>query len=210
MKLTIVLITVPYYDSRLNWVHDIAPPPSRRLEQTDTVPYSDPSENSRNSVPRNILDPIPSASHGNNSSAPRGNPSSASRGNISRASHKHNSSASRPGNSVYSHSQRGSPRKNNENKMSTIATRGSLAVPPSPAPPKKCRIRRRRQAQRAANRNSGILPATPLTQDACWDNQGAAAHAGATPHTVRGHRPHINHADGSVPAFPDCRELGNQ
>ena len=65
--------------------------------------------------------------------------------------------------------------------MSAIATRGPLAVPPSPAPPKKCRIRRRRQTQRAANRNSGIIPTTPLTQDARWANQSAAGHAGATP-----------------------------
>ena len=130
-------ITVPYYDSRLNWVHDTAPPPSRRLEKTDTVPRSELSENSRNSVPRNILDPIPSASRGNNSSASRGNASSASRVNISRASrdnvssasHKNNSSASHPGNSVHSHSQRGSQRKNNENKMSATATRSPLAVP---------------------------------------------------------------------------------
>ena len=172
---------MPYYESRLNCVHDTAPPPSRRLEQTDTVTPSEPSENSRNSVPRNILDPIPSASRGNNSSASRGNIYRASRDNVSSASHKNNSSAPRPGNSVHSHSQRGSQRKNNENKMSAIATRGPLAVPPSPAPPKKCRIRRRRQAQRAANRNSGIIPATPLTQDERWANHSAAGHAGATP-----------------------------
>ena len=187
---------MPYYDSRLYRVHDTAPPPSRRLEQTDTVPRSETSANSRNSVPRNILDPIPSASRGNASSASRGNAcsvsrgnaSSASRGNISRASrdnvssasHKKNSSAPRPSNSVHSHSQRGSPRKNKENKMSATATRSPLAVPLSPAPPKKCRIRRRRQAQRAANRNSGIIPAAPLTQDELWANQRAAGHAGAT------------------------------
>ena len=183
-----MIITVPYYDSRLNWVHDTAPPPSRRLEQTDTVPRSDPSENSHNSVPRNILDPIPNASRGNNSSASRGNASSASRGNISRASHdnvfsashKKNSSTPRPDDSVHSHSQRGSPHKNNENKMSATATCKPLAVPLSPAPPKKCRIRRRRQAQRAANRNSGIVPAAPLTQDERWANQRAAVPAGAT------------------------------
>ena len=179
---------MPYYDSRLNWVHDPAPPPSRRLEQTDTVPRSESSGNSRNSVPRNILDPIPSASRGNNSSASRGNNSRASRGNISRASrdsvssasHNNNSSAPRPDNSVYSHSQRVPKRKNNENKMSATATCSPLAVPLSPAPSKKCRIRRRRQAQRAANRNAGIIPAAPLTQDERWANQSAAGHAGAT------------------------------
>ena len=162
---------MPYYDSRLNWVHDPAPPPSRRLEQTDTVPRSESSGNSRNSVPRNILDPIPSASRGDNSRASRGNIPSAS----------HNSSAPRPDNSVCSHNQRVHKRKNNENKMSAIATRGPLAVPPSPVPPKKCRIRRRRQAQCAANRNAGIIPVAPLTQDERWANQSAAGHAGATP-----------------------------
>ena len=122
---------MPYYDSRLNWVHDPAPPLSRRLEPTDTVPRSDSSGNSHISVPRNILDLIASAS--------RDNISSASRDNIS--------SAPRPDNSVCSHSQRVPKHKDSENKMSTIATRGPLAVPLSPAPPKKCRVRRRRQAQ---------------------------------------------------------------
>ena len=149
-------ITVPYYDSRLNWVHDPAPPPSRHLEPTDTVPRSDSSGNSRISVPRNILDPISSASRDNVSSAPR------------------------PDNSVCSHSQRVPKHKDSENKMSAIATRGPPAVPLSPAPPKKCRIRRRRQAQCAANRNAGIIPAAPLTQDERWANQSTAGHAGAT------------------------------
>ena len=142
------------------------------------MPRSDSSENSHNSVPRNILDPIPSASRGNNSSASHSNASSASRGNISHASrnnvssasHKKKSSAPRPDKSVHF----------SENKMSATATRHPLAVPLSPAPPKKCRIRRRRQAQRAANRNSGIVPAAPLTQDERWANQRAAVPAGAT------------------------------
>ena len=148
-------ITVPYYDSRLNWVHDPAPPPSRHLEQTDTVHRSDSRGNSHMSMPRNILDPISSASRDNISSAPR------------------------PDNSVCSHSQRVPKNKDSENKMSAIATRGLPAVPLSPAPPKKCRIRRR-QAQRAANRNAGIIPAAPLTQDERRANQRAAVPAGAT------------------------------
>ena len=194
---------MPYYDSRLNWVHDTAPPPSRRLEQTDTVPRSDPSENSRNSVPRNILDPNSSASHGNASSASRGN---ISRDNVSSASHKKNSSAPRPDNSVHSHSQRGSPRKNNENKMSATATRSPLAVPLSPAPPKKCRIRRRRQAQRVANRNSGIIPATPLTQDERWANQRAAGRAGATQTQPEGSDPTSTRRTA---VYPPSRIVGN-
>ena len=55
----------------------------------------------------------------------------------------HVSSASCLDNSVYSHSQSVPKRKNNENKMPPTATRKPLAVPLSPAPPKKCRIRRR-------------------------------------------------------------------
>ena len=215
-------ITVPYYDSRLYWVHDTAPPPSRRLEQTGTVPLSETSANSHNSVPRNILDPIPSVSRGNNSSASRGNPSSASRGNtssascgnisrasrnnVSSASHEKNSSAPRPSNSVHSHSQRGSPRKNKENKMSATATRSPLAVPLSPAPPKKCRIRRRRRAQRAANRNSGIIPAAPLTQDELWANQRAAGHAGATHAQPEGSDPT---STMRTAVYPPSRIVGN-
>ena len=170
---------MPYYDSRLNWIHDPAPPPSRHLEQTDTVPRIGSGANSRNSVPRNnsvlrnILDPIPSASRGNIPSASRGNIPSASRNN-------ENSRVPRPDNSVSSHSRSVPKRKNNENKMSATATHQPLVVPLSPAPPKKCRIRRRRQAQRAANRNSGIVPATPLTQDERWANQRAAVPAGVT------------------------------
>ena len=196
---------MPYYDSRLNWVHDTAPPPSRRLEQTDTVPCSEPSENSRNSVPRNISDPIPSASRGNNSSASRGNISRASRDNVSSASHKNNSSAPHPGNSVHFHSQHGSQRKNNENKISATATRSPLAVPLSPGPPKKCRIRRR-QAQRAANRNSGIIPAAPLTQDERWANQSAAGHAGATQTQPQGSDPTSTRRTA---VYPPSRIVGN-
>ena len=152
-------VTVPFHESRLNWIHDPAPPPSRRLESTNTVPRSDSSANSSVSVPRNILAPIPSASLQNSSDS------------ISSAPH--------PDNSVRSYSQHVPERKKNENKMSAIATRGPPA-PLSPASPKKCRIRRRKQAKRTANRNSGNISAAPLTQDARWANQRAAGQAGAT------------------------------
>ena len=199
-------ITVPYYDSRLNWVHDPAPPPSRRLEQTDTVSRSESSGNSHNSVPRNILDHIPSASRGNISSASRGNNSSASPDNVSSASRDNNSSAPRPNNSVYSHSQRVPKRKDSENKMSATATRSPLAVPLSPAPPKKCRIRKRREAQRAANRNAGIIPAAPLTQDERWTNQSAAGHAGATQPQPEGSDPTSTRRTA---VYPPSRIVGN-
>ena len=191
---------MPYYDSRLNWIPDPAPPPSHRLEQTDTVPRNGSGANSRNSGPRNILDLIPSASRGNNPSASRANVSSASR-------NKENSRVPRPDNSVSSHSQSIPKRKNNENKMSATATRQPLAVPLSPAPPKKCRIRRRRQAQRAANRNSGIVPAAPLTQDERWANQRASVPAGAM-------QPLPENSDPTsarrTAVYPPCRELIDQ
>ena len=207
------IITVPYYDSRLNWIPDPATPPSRRLEQTDTVPRNGSGANSRNSVPRNnsvsrnILDPIPSAARGNIPRTSRGNITSASRANVSRASrNKENSRVPRPDNSVSSHSQNVPKRINNENKMSATATRQPLAVPLSPAPPKNCRISRKRQAQRAANRNSGIVPATPLTQDERWANQRAAVPAGATQPLPENSYP-ISARRTAV--YPPSQNLGN-
>ena len=125
-------------------------------DSPSNVPRRNSSDNSSSSVPRNILAPVPSAS--------RNNP----RESVSSVPH--------PDNSV----QRVPKRKEYENKMSASATRSPPAVPLSPAPPKKCRIRRRRQAQHAANRNSRIISAAPLTQDERWANQGAAGIAGAT------------------------------
>ena len=146
--------------SRLNWVHDPTTPPSRHLESTNTVPRSDSSENSSVSIPRNALAPIPSASLHN------------SRVSVS--------SAPNPNNSMRSYPKHVPKRKISENEVSAIATSGSSAAPLSPAPPKKCRIRRRRQARRTANRNSGTISAAPLTPDARWANQRAAGQAGAT------------------------------
>ena len=55
-------ITVPFHESRLNWVYDLAPSPSRRLESTITVPHGDSSASSSVSVHRNTRVPIPSDS----------------------------------------------------------------------------------------------------------------------------------------------------
>ena len=57
--LSIYIVTSPFHKSHLNWVHDPAPPPSRRLESTDTVPRSDSRVNSSVPIPRNPLAPIP-------------------------------------------------------------------------------------------------------------------------------------------------------
>ena len=55
-------ITVPFNESRLNWVHDPAPSPPHRMERTVTVPPSDSSTNSSDSsvsVPSATRAPIP-------------------------------------------------------------------------------------------------------------------------------------------------------
>ena len=110
-------------------------------------------------IPRNPLDPIPSASWNNSSvNAP---------------------SVPHPSNPVRSN-LRCVPRNNSENKVSAIATRGSPPAPLSSVPPKKRRTRRRRLARRAANRNTENSSAAPLTQNARWTNQRAAVPAGGT------------------------------
>ena len=153
-------VTSPFHQSHLNWVHDPAPPPSRRLESRNTVPRNDSRVNSSAPIPRNPLDPIPSASWNNSSMC--------------------DPSVPHPSNSVHSN-LRCVPRNNNsENEVSAIAMRGSSPAPLSLAPPKKRRMRRRKQARRAANRNTENSSAAPLTQDARWANQRAAVPTGAT------------------------------
>ena len=107
--------------------HDPNPNQSHRVEPRKTVPRNNTVQNS-DSIPRNPLDPIPSASW-YNSSYPV-------------------PSASPPRNSVHSHS-RPVPRINKENnsgnEVSTSATRSSL-------PSKKRRSRKRREDRRALER----------------------------------------------------------
>ena len=124
-------MTSPLHESRLHWIHDPNPNQSHRVEPRKTVPRNNttvPRNNTvqnSDSIPRNPLDSIPSASW-YNSSYPV-------------------PSASPPRNSVHSHS-RPVPRINKENnsgnKMSASATHSS---PPS----KKRRSRKRRVERRA-------------------------------------------------------------
>ena len=86
-----------------------------------------------------------------------------------------NTRAPIPSDSLRSHPKQVPERKKSENEVSAIATSGF-----SEAPPKKCRIRRRKQARCAANRNSGAIPTAPVTPDERWANQRVAGHAGAT------------------------------
>ena len=94
--------------------------------------------------------------------------------------HSTNSSVSISCDSVHSHDKPVSVHNNHRNKASAIDTRGSSWAPPSPALPEKCWRRRRRQARRAANRNSEAISAAPVTPYERWANQHAAGHAGAT------------------------------
>ena len=142
-------MTSPLHQSRLHWIHDPNPNQSHRVEQRKTVPRNNTVQNS-DSIPRNPLDPIPSASW-YNSSYPV-------------------PSASPPRNSVHSHS-RPVPRINKENssgnKVSAIATRPSL-------PSKKRRSRKRRVDRRALERE---IRNSSFIQDARWANQRAAVPA---------------------------------
>ena len=144
-------VTSPLHQSRLHWVHDPNPNPnqSHHVEPRKTVPRNNTVQNS-DSIPRNPLDPIPSASW-YNSSYPV-------------------PSTSPPRNSVHSHS-RPVPRINKENdsgnKVSAIATRPSL-------PSKKWRSRKRRVDRRALERESRN---SSFIQDARWANQHAAVPA---------------------------------
>ena len=137
------LVTSPLHESRLHWIHDPNPNQSHRVEPRKTVPRNNTVQNS-DSIPRNPLDPIPSASW-YNSSYPV-------------------PSASPPRNSVHSHS-RPVPRINKENnsgnEMSASATRSS---PPS----KKRRSRKRRVERRALERESRN---SSFIQDAHWANE---------------------------------------
>ena len=62
----IIIITVPFHESRLYWVHDPTPSPPRRMEHTITVPPSDSSapisSKSSVSIPSGNRVPIPSDS----------------------------------------------------------------------------------------------------------------------------------------------------
>ena len=155
-----VNVTSPLHQSRLHWIHDLNPNQSHRVEPRKTVSRNNNTVQNSDSIPRNPLDPIPSASW-YNSSYPV-------------------PSASPPRNSVHSHSRpvpRNNKENNSDNEVSASATRPSLPAPLSSIPTKKRRSRKRRLDRRTAERevrNSSFI------QDARWANQRAAVPAGVT------------------------------
>ena len=79
---------------------------------------------------------------------------------------------------------RASPTENKENSAppaSAIVGSALPGAPPAPLHTKKCQRRRRRNARRAANRNSAPRSAAPVTPDDRWANRNSAA-SSATQH----------------------------
>ena len=88
-----------------------------------------------------------------------------------------------------------------KNEVSAI----SSPAPLSSAPPKKRRVRRRRQARRAANRKCREFICRATDPGCALDQSARSSSSRSDAPTAREQRPHISQADGSVPAFPDCR-----
>ena len=148
-------VTSPLHESHLHWIHDPNPNQSHRVEPRKTVPRNNavPRNNTvqnSDSIPRNPLDPIPSASWYNSSYPVPG--------------------ASPPRNSVHSQS-RPVPRINKENNSGNeVSASATCSSPPS----KKRRSRKRRVERRALERESRN---SSFIQDARWANQRAAVPA---------------------------------
>ena len=177
-------VTSPLHESRLHWIHDPNPNQSHRVEPRKTVPRNNTVQNS-DSIPRNPLDPIPSASW-YNSSYPV-------------------PSASPPRNSVHSHSHpvpRINKENNSENEMSASATRSS-------PPPKKRRSRKRRIERRVLERKSRN---SSFIQDARWANQRTAVPAiPAVPATVTQPLPETSDPTSTMrtAVYPPSRIVGD-
>ena len=60
--LWIYIVTSPFHQSHLNWVHDPAPAQSRRLEIKNTVPRNNTSENEVSAIATRNSPPAPSSS----------------------------------------------------------------------------------------------------------------------------------------------------
>ena len=60
-------VTSPLHQSRLHWIHDPNPTQSHRVEPKRTVPRNNITVKNSDPIPRNPLDPIPSASWYNSS-----------------------------------------------------------------------------------------------------------------------------------------------
>ena len=121
-------VTSPLHESRLHWIHYPNPNQSHRVEPKASVPRNNNNAvKNSDPIPRNPLDPIPSASWYN--SRYRAPSASPTRDSVH--------SNSRPVPRICKENHRG-------NEVSAIATRPSPPVPLSSIPTKKRRSRRRR------------------------------------------------------------------
>ena len=140
-------VTQPLYKSRMNWIHDPAPPPPRctDMDYSDTpVQSSDTPVQSRDIRVK-------------------------SRDTHVKSRDPHIKSCDTHANS------RDPPVLTSDTQASVIAINASSGAPLALPHPRKSRRRRRRRNRRSANENSEPRSAAPVTPDERWANSNSAS-----------------------------------
>ena len=183
-------MTSPLHESHLMWIHDphpnqpprVTPRPAVTKKNIDPVP-----RNNNHTVPRNTNAVSDSDAR---AQAPLGTIPSASWYNSSLPL----SSVPTPRPSVCNPVPRNNlQQKEGKTQVHNKANGSSL-------PPKRKRDRKHKRERRAKERENKI---ESFIHDARWANQRSlvpAGSSGSDPVRPSGHRPHIVHTDGSVPA----------
>ena len=188
-------MTSPLHESRLHWIHDPYPNQPPRVTPRQAVPRNDNNpvpRNNHNTVPRNTNTVKNSDAHARE---PLGTIHSASWYN----SNLPLPSAPSPRKNVC----KPVPRNNIQRKDETIQVRNEASS--SSLPPKKKRDRKHRRERCARERENN---SESFIHDACWANQRSLVPGSSSesdPVSPSGRRPHIVHANGSVPASRICR-----
>ena len=188
-------VTSPLHESRLHWIHDPHPNQPPCVTPRQAVP-----RNNNNPVPRNNHNTVPrNMNTVNNSDAHAREPL----GTIPSASWYNSNlplpSAPSPCKNVC----KPMPRNNIQRKDETIQVRDEASS--SSLPPKKKRDRKHRRERRARERENN---SESFIHDARWANQRSSVPGSSSesdPVSPSGRRPHIVHADGSLPASQICR-----
>ena len=142
-----VCVTQTLYESRMNWIHNPAPPPSRRtdMDYSDTpVQSSDTALQSRDTCVK-------------------------SRNTHVKSRDPHIKSCDTHANSS------DPPVLTCDTQASAIAINASSGAPLALPHPRKSRRRRRRRNRRSANENSVPRSAAPVTPDERWANSNSAS-----------------------------------
>ena len=140
-------VTQPLYESRMNWIHNPAPPPPRRpdMDYSDTpVQSSDTPVQSRDTRVK-------------------------SRDTHVKSRDPHIKSRDTHANS------HDPPVLTSDTQASAIAINASSGAPLALPHPRKSRRRRRRRNRRSANENSVPRSAAPVTPDERWANSNSAS-----------------------------------